>query len=65
MAHDKGGSKDMKPQGKSQRTGRGLASPGGAGTPPGQAQQAAGRSGGLDSGKESERVLGRSIKKPR
>jgi hypothetical protein len=35
-------SKDMKPQGKSPRTARGLASPGGSGTPPTERHQAAG-----------------------
>jgi hypothetical protein len=35
-------SKDMKRQGKSARTGRGQASPGGSGTPPTTAHQAAG-----------------------
>ena len=34
--------KDMRPQGKSPRTGRGLASPGGSGTPPDQRHQGAG-----------------------
>jgi hypothetical protein len=37
------GTKDMKPQGKSRRTARGLASPGGSGTPPTERHQAAGR----------------------
>jgi len=34
--------KDMPPQAKSKRTGRGLASPGGSGTPPTERHQAAG-----------------------
>jgi len=35
--------KDTPPQGKSHRTARGLASPGGSGTPPTQPHQAAGK----------------------
>lgn len=35
-------SKDMPPQAKSARAGRGLASPGGSGTPPTERHQAAG-----------------------
>jgi hypothetical protein len=41
MAQRKG-SKDMQPQAKSPRTARGLASPGGSGTPPAERHQAAG-----------------------
>jgi hypothetical protein len=37
------GSKDMQPQGKSTRAARGLASPGGSGTPPTERHQAAGQ----------------------
>jgi hypothetical protein len=64
MGEEKRGSKDQGPQGKSHRTGRGQASPGGSGTPPGQRHQAAGQGQAVEP-REDERTLGRTPDKGR
>ena len=57
--------KDPIPQGKSTRTARGQASPGGSGTPPQQQHQAAGRHSARRETREDERVVGHPLKRER